>query len=58
MAGISRSSARHSTVSRVMPSSSPSDSGGVDKMPSRTTKRFSPVPSHTSPASFSMMAST
>ena len=49
--------ARHSTESRVMPSSRPSESGGVDRMPSRTTNKFSPVPSHTRPFSFSMMAS-
>ena len=40
-----------------MPSSKPSESGGVESTPSRTTNRFSPVPSHTSPASLSMMAS-
>ena len=57
MAGISKSSAKHSTVSRVMPSSRPSDRGGVDSTPSRTMNRFSPVPSHTRPASFSMIAS-
>ena len=57
MAGISRSSARHSTVLRVMPSRIPSLSGGVDSTPSRTTNRFSPVPSHTRPFSLSMTAS-
>ena len=35
---------RFKTVSRVIPSSKPSPSGGVMRMPSRTMKRFSPVP--------------
>src|SRR5438309_8282894 len=43
--GISKSWARRSTESRVMPGSTDAPSGGVNIFPSRTTKIFSPDPS-------------
>ena len=46
------------TVPRVMPSRQPAEVGGVVRTPSRTMKTFSPEPSVTKPASFSMIASS
>jgi hypothetical protein len=46
------------TESRVMPSSAPLDSGGVTRMPLRTTNRFSPVHSATKPWEFNRIASS
>ena len=46
------------TMSRVMPSSTPSLGGGVMSTPLRTQKMFSPEPSATWPCSVSMMASS